>query len=310
MLATALSGVSSMLVAIVLGAVLANTGIMPESTAPGIAVVGKRFLRVGVALLGLQLVVGDILALGAGMVVVIVAIVTIGISATMLIGKWLGMGLTQRLLIACGFSICGAAAVAATDGVIDADESEAASAIGLVVLFGTLMIPIIPLAGHLLGLPDHEIGLWAGGSIHEVAQVVAAGGALGSSALAAAVLVKLGRVLMLAPVLAVVSLWMRRRSDVTVASERTSKPPIVPLFVAMFLALALLRSTGIVPAGVVDVVHTTQGVALTMAMFALGCGVRVAALRRDGVRPLILATLSTIVVASTALAGITLVGAH
>lgn len=305
LLAMRLTGVSSMLLAIVIGAIVANLGALPDSTSPGISLVGKRVLRVGVALLGLQLVIGDILALGAGMLAVIVAVVAVGISATMLMGRWLGIGLTQRLLIACGFSICGAAAVAAADGVIDADESETASAVGLVVLFGTLMIPVVPLAGHLLGMPDLEIGLWAGGSIHEVAQVVAAGGAIGGAALTVAVLVKLGRVLMLAPVLAVVSLWMRRRTDVTVAA-RASRPPVVPLFVAVFIGLALLRSTGIVPGGLVSGVHTVQTVALTMAMFALGCGVRVTALRRGGVKPLVLATMSTVVVASTALAGVTL----
>lgn len=305
---TQLTGVSSMLVAIILGAVVANTGVLPSRTTPGIGFVAKRILRVGVALLGLQLVVGDILGLGLGMVVVIVAVVVVGIGATLLIGRWLGIGLTQRLLIACGFSICGAAAVAAADGVIDADESETASAVGLVVLFGTLMIPVVPLAGRLLGMPDHEIGLWAGGSIHEVAQVVAAGGAIGGAALTVAVLVKLGRVLLLAPVLAVISLWMRRRHDVPTSSSPSARPPIVPLFVATFLALALLRSTGAVPTGVVDVVHTAQSVALTMAMFALGCGVRMAALRRGGARPLILAALSTVVVASTALTGVTLLG--
>lgn len=308
LLTTELTGVSPMLVAIILGAILANTRALPLRTAPGIGFVAKRILRVGVALLGLQLVVGDILGLGPGMVGAIVAVVVVGIGATLLIGRWLGIGLTQRLLIACGFSICGAAAVAAADGVIDADESEAASAVGLVVLFGTLMIPIVPLAGRLLGMPDHEIGLWAGGSIHEVAQVVAAGGAIGGGALTVAVLVKLGRVLLLAPVLAVVSLWMRRRTDVTRSSSRSSRPPIVPLFVAAFLALALLRSTGVVPTGVVDVVHVAQTVTLTMAMFALGCGVRLAALRRGGVRPLILAALSTAVVAATALLGVTLLG--
>lgn len=306
LVATRLTGVSSMLVAIILGALLANVGALPDVTGPGLAVVGKRVLRLGVALLGLQLVVGDILGLGAGMVAVIVAVVVVGISATMLIGRWLGIGLTQRLLIACGFSICGAAAVAAADGVIDADESEAASAVGLVVLFGTLMIPAVPLAGQVLGMPEREIGLWAGGSIHEVAQVVAAGGAIGSAALTVAVLVKLGRVLLLAPVLAVVSLWMRRRTDVT-SSSQSARPPIVPLFVASFLALAVLRSTGVVPAIAVDLVHAAQTVTLTMAMFALGCGVRLAALRRGGVRPLALASLSTLVVAGTALVGVTLV---
>jgi uncharacterized integral membrane protein (TIGR00698 family) len=306
LLAARLTGVSSMLIAIILGAIVANLGALPSPTAPGLALVGKRVLRVGVALLGLQLVLGDILGLGAGMVVVIAAIVAVGILSTLLIGRWLGVSPAQRLLIACGFSICGAAAVAAADGVIDADESETASAVGLLVLFGTLMIPAVPLAGSLLGMSDERIGLWAGGSIHEVAQVVAAGGAIGATALSVAVLVKLGRVLMLAPVLAIISLWVRRGAGDTTRSTNAARPPIVPLFVAAFLALVALRSTGVVPAGAVSAVHWVQTTCLTMAMFALGCGVRVATLRRGGVRPLVLASLSTLVVAATALTGVAL----
>jgi uncharacterized integral membrane protein (TIGR00698 family) len=297
-------GLSPLLVAIVLGMVAANSGRLPDVARAGLGVASKRLLRLGVVLLGAKLVLTDILGLGAGLVAVIVTVVVVGICVTLLLGRLIGVGATQSLLIACGFSICGAAAVGAVDGVVDADETEVATAVGLVVVFGTLMIPFIPLAGRALGLSPTEIGLWAGGSIHEVAQVVAAGGAVGSVALTAAVLVKLGRVLMLGPVLSVIGLVQRHQLSDNPGPGR--RPPLVPLFVVGFLAMAGLRTAGLVPPSAMDVAGVGQDVLLAMAMFALGCGVRVAALKMVGLRPFALAAASTAVVATTALLGVAL----
>ena len=296
---------SPLLVAILLGAVLANAVALPARVAPGLALAARKLLRSGVVLLGLQLLLGDILGLGAGMIVVVVCVVVGGLLGTVGIGALLGLAPTQRLLIACGFSICGAAAVAAVDGVVDAEEEEVVTAIALVVLFGTLMIPVVPLLVRALDLGDHLGGLWAGASIHEVAQVVAAGGAIGGSALAVAVVVKLARVLMLAPVMAVISAQRRRRSA---GGDTGVRPPLVPLFVVGFVAMVGVRSTGVLPVEVLSVAGTVQSALLAAAMFALGCGVRITALRQVGPRPFLLALLSTLLIGSLALGGVLLLG--
>lgn len=158
---------------------------------------------------------------------------------------------------------------------------------------------------NLIGLSDHQAGLWAGGSIHEVAQVVATGSAIGSAGLGAAVVVKLARVLMLAPVMAVVSVRQRRLARDEAGSVR---PPLVPLFVIAFLACVTLRSTGLVPAGLLAEAKVVQTALLTAAMFALGVGVHFTTLRKVGVRPFVLATVSTVWVAVIALAGVVLIG--
>lgn len=295
--------VSSLLVAILLGVILANTVTLPGSTQPGLAFAAKRLLRLGVVLLGVQLVLSDIAGLGLAMIGTVVAVVVIGIFGTLLMGRMLGVPAGQRTLIACGFSICGAAAVAAAEGVVDAEEEDVVTAIALVVIFGTLMIPGVPLIAALLGLTTEQAGLWAGGSIHEVAQVVAVGGTLGGSALAAAVVVKLARVLMLAPVLAVLG-WHLRRT--TTVAEGAQRPPILPLFVLGFVAMVALRSTGILSAPVVEGAQIAQTVLLSAAMFALGCSVRAATIRKVGARPLVLAAASTTLVATTALTGVLL----
>ena len=300
--------VSPLLVAIVLGVVAANTRL-PAATAPGVAFASKKLLRAGIVLLGLRLVLGDILALGAPMLIVVVAVVVGGLAGTVVLGRVLRLPARLTLLVACGFSICGAAAVMAAAGVVGDDEEterDAVTAVALVVVFGTLMIPLVPLAAGWLGLEPVAAALWAGGSIHEIAQVVAVGGILGGGALAVAVVVKLARVLLLAPVIAALSLARRRREG---GSGTTGKalPPIVPLFVLGFLAMVVMRSTLALPAGLLAAAELVQTVLLAAAMFALGCGVKVRELARVGPRPFALAAGATLVVAAIAYAGVRLV---
>lgn len=305
-----LPGLSPLLVAILLGVLLGNTWRLPAAVEPGISLAARRLLRLGIVVLGLQLSLRDIVGLGAGMLLVVLAVVGLGIGSTLWLGKVLGVPPARRLLIACGFSICGAAAVAAVEGVVESEEEDVATAVALVVAFGTLMIPIAPLLGTLVGLDDHGRGLLAGASIHEVAQVVAAGGLIGGPALGAAVLVKLSRVLMLAPVIAVIG-WRRRRDGRAGRgrpdrSPAVRRPPIVPLFVVGFLAAALLRTADVLPAGVLQAAPVAQNLLLGAAMFALGCGVHLGRLRTVGLRPVVLAAGSTLVVCAVAVCGVTL----
>ncbi|MDN5896290.1 MAG: YeiH family protein [Nocardioides sp.] len=300
-----LPGVSALIVAIVLGVASANAVSLPESTAPGITFAAKKLLRLGIVFLGLQLVISDIVSLGVPMLVVIVCIVAGGIFGTIWMGRLMKMPPGQVLLISCGFSICGAAAVAGVEGVTDSEEEDVVTAVALVVIFGTLMIPVIPLLGHALGMESELNGMWAGGSIHEIAQVVAAGGVIGGGALAVAVIVKLARVLLLAPVVAVLSMRMRRAG--AVAHPDQKRPPIVPLFIIGFLAMIVLRSTVDLPDAILQVGNLLQTGLLAAAMFGLGCGVKIRNLARVGVRPFILAAASTVLVATISFVGITVV---
>jgi uncharacterized integral membrane protein (TIGR00698 family) len=310
-LSRVLPTVSPLLVAILLGAVASNGVEGRPALAPGLAVASRRVLRVGVVLLGLQLSLHDITGLGGGVLLLVVAVVVGGVLGTLAIGRLLGVPPVQRLLVACGFSICGAAAVAAVDGVVEADEEDTAAAVAMVVAFGTVMIGLVPAFAAGLGLAPHAAGVLAGASIHEVAQVVAAGGVLGGGALAVAVVVKLARVLLLAPVLAAVSLHRRVAADASAPGQPGTvgrRPPLVPLFAVGFIAAAAVRSTASPPAGVLHLAAGAQVVTLAAAMFALGCGVRVRTLRRLGARPLLLGALSTVLVGSIATAGAILVG--
>lgn len=295
---------SATLIAIVLGVLVRNTLPVPSVLEAGLTFAAKKLLRLGIVLLGLQLMLGDVLGLGWGVILIVVAVVGVGFTGTLLMGRWLGVPYSQRLLIAGGFSICGASAVAAVDGVIQTEKNEeVVAAVALATVFGTLMIPFIPFASSLLGLTEREAGIWAGASTHEVAGVVAVGGIIGGGALAVAVVVKLARVLLLAPMMAVVGVTHRRRTGTDASGKR---PPIIPLFVVLFVVMVVIRSIGVVPEPVLDVAKTAQGGVLAAAMFALGAGVNIRKLVKVGGRPLLLALLATILVTGIGLAGVLL----
>ena len=307
-----LPGVSPLIIAIVLGVLLANVVRLPAAASDGIDFSAKKLLRAGIVFLGLQLVLTDILDLGAPMLVVVVCIVAGGLLGTVLLGRLLRVPSGLSLLIACGFSICGAAAVAGVTDPDDEAEEDTITAVALVVIFGTLMIALVPLLANLLGLGSETAGMWAGGSIHEIAQVVAAGGIIGGGALTVAVIVKLARVLLLAPVVAILSIRERRLSRTAgePSQQRSSSklPPIVPLFIIGFIAMVLLRSFIPLP----DFVLTTGGLLqtglLAAAMFGLGCGVKIRNLIKVGLKPFALAALSTLLVATIAYCGVALAG--
>lgn len=291
-------GLSALLVAIVLGALVGNlTSIGGDKTGPlwpGLTVASRRVLRLGVVLLGLQLALGDVISLGWPALLGVIAVVAAGMGVTLLVGRLLGVESRLSLLVAAGFSICGAAAVAGVDGVLRKREAkDTATALALVVLFGTAMIAVMPWLTHLLGLDVRTAAVWTGASVHEVAQVVAAASGIGPDAVGIAVVVKLTRVLLLAPVLMVVA-WRERR-DATDAAQG-KRPPLVPLFVAGFIAMVLVRTTGVLPASVISFASVVQTFLLATAMAALGIGVHRSALKAAGARAVVLATIATLAV--------------
>ncbi|MEJ7568077.1 MAG: putative sulfate exporter family transporter [Gaiellaceae bacterium] len=287
--------------ALALGLVAANLGLLSGSTVTASRTLANHLLRIGIVLLGFELAAGDVVELGGARLAVVAAVVLVTFVGTRWLGRRLGLSAPLSLLIAAGFSICGASAIAALRNVVDADEEEVTAAIGLVTLCGTMAIVVLPLLQDPLGLSDEAFGAWSGASVHDVAQVVATASTAGSVALAAAVVVKLTRVLFLAPLVAGVSLASARRS---IRPSRLSFP--VPLFVLGFLAAIALRTTGIVPEAALDVLGSAKTLALTAALAGIGVGTDLRKLGRLGTRPLVLGLLSWTLVAGVAYAGVRL----
>jgi len=293
-------------VAVVIGALAANLGLHRPVLHAGTHVASHRLLRVAVVLLGLQLGLPQLLALGPGGFAVVVVTVAVTFVGTQLLGRALRVPRARALLVATGFSICGASAVAAMSDVADGDEDDTAVAIALVTLCGSLAIVLLPLLREPLGLDPTEFGRWVGASVHDVGQTVATADRV-PGALTTAVVVKLSRVVLLAPLVAAGGLAQRRRTRTAAGTAPSGRrAPVVPLFVVGFLAAIGLTSTGLVPADVLAGAEHVQSVLLVAALVGLGTGISLRTLQRTGGRALVLGLASWALVAGTAYAGVRL----
>ena len=309
-LAAVLPGIGASTMAVVLGALAVNLGLVRPSLAPGAKLASSRLLRIAVVLLGLQLALPQLLGIGAGGLVVVAVTVTVTFFGTQLLGRALGMPPARSLLVATGFSICGASAVAAMSPVADGDEDDTAVAIALVTLCGTLAIFVLPALRGVLGLGDpRAFGSWVGASVHDVGQTVATADRVDGS-LTSAVVVKLTRVVLLAPLVAGVALARRsRRTEAAGEATTSGRPPVVPVFVLGFLAAIAVTSTGVLPARALQGAEVAQQVLLVAALVGLGTGIRLSLLRRAGGSALAVGLTSWALVGAVAWAGVRLVGA-
>ncbi|WP_196833742.1 putative sulfate exporter family transporter [Mycetocola sp. CAN_C7] len=289
---------------IVVGQLPVTRAFLDGVLAPGIALSARRLMRIGVVLLGLKLSLVDVAGLGWVTFFSTVAVVLLAFSGTWLLGKLFRLPGSEPLLLATGFAICGASAIGAMAGVVRAKNSDQAAPIALVTLCGTLAIFVLPALWHPLGLDTIEFGHWVGAGVHDVGQVVATAQLAGSGALAIALVVKLTRVLMLAPIVAVAAVVERRRSVTTTAK----RPPLVPLFVAGFIAAILVRTFVPLPDEVLGAADGLQTVLLAMALFALGAGVNLRRMLTTGSRSLLVGLLSWILIAGLALTAVHIAG--
>ncbi|MEU6482679.1 putative sulfate exporter family transporter [Streptomyces sp. NPDC046887] len=338
----ALPAVPFLTVAVVLGIAAAHTPRVREGLRgrcrAGLTLAAKRLMRVGVVLLGLKLSLSDVAGLGWRTVAMVVGVVGLTLAGTWWLGRRLGLPGDQPLLIAAGYAICGASAIGAVSAVRDRAESEedreqgredAATAVALVTLCGTLAIAVLPLLHGPLGLSDAQFGRWVGAGVHDVGQVVAAAQTAGPAALGEAVLVKLMRVALLAPLVAMLVLTARRRAAGVGVREGSAgdrggdagvregaagagrggagrRPPLVPLFVAGFLAMVALRTTGVLPEPVLTGAGHAQELLLAAALFGLGSAVHLPSLARTGAKVAVLGLTSWVLIAAAAYAGVLL----
>jgi uncharacterized integral membrane protein (TIGR00698 family) len=281
-------GLSALTLTIVLGIVAGNTFFpsIATRTAAGVDFSRTWLLRAGVILYGFQITFQQIASVGVAGVV----IAALMLSLTFLLAVQLGMRLfkldTQTsMLIGAGSAICGAAAVIAAEPVVGGQAHKVSVAVATVVIFGTLGMFIYPLLYPHLGLSPHRYGIFAGSTIHEVAQVLVAGKSVSGEAASSAVIEKMLRVMMLAPFLLVLS---GCRSFPNAGGARSPRI-VIPWFAVLFIAASAVNSLHVVPEVVGRGLIQLDTVLLSMAMAALGLRTHVGAARQAGLKPLILA---------------------
>ncbi|MHA6686678.1 YeiH family protein [Mesorhizobium sp. A556] len=299
------SQLSPMISAIFVGMLFANVVGVNTSAAAGISLSGKRLLRLAVALLGLQISFAQLAEIG----VTGIGFAAFGLLSTFLFTVWMGrlLGVDRDLtqLLAAGTSICGASAIAAANAVTGADDEDVSYAVACITLFGTIAMFLFPFVGLLAGLSTQQYGLWIGLSVHEVAQVVGAAFQGGAEAGEIAVVTKLARVMMLAPLIIGLSCFLARPSGHAEATR--GRTPLVPFFVIGFLILAALNSFGLAPEIVRAPIVASTPVLLTAAMAALGLGTNISKLKKHGLPPLLLAAMGSVFIAGVSFFMVTFV---
>jgi uncharacterized integral membrane protein (TIGR00698 family) len=301
--------VSPHVVAVLVGVLIANVGVVGPRLRPGLAVAAKRVLRAGIVLVGVRLSLHDVLDLGPRALVAVVTVVTATFFGAQWLGRRLGLSHGMSLLVGTGYAICGASAIAAAEPFADATEEEVAYSVALVTLCGSLAIVVLPPLGRWLGLDAETFGAWVGASVHDVGQVVAAASTSDAVALSTAVVVKLTRVAMLAPVLAWVAVSARRRAaggEGHAPADDAKRPPLLPLFVVLFLVAVALRTVGAVPDGWLEGIKTLETLLLGAGLVGLGSAVDLRRLRALGGRPLVFGLVSWALVAGVSLLAVQL----
>ena len=288
---------SPMIVGIVLGMIYANTlrNRLPAAWVPGILFCSKQLLRIGIIFYGFRLTVQSVLAVGAPAIVVDAIVVSSVLGLGLLVGRWLRVDKETTILCSAGSAICGAAAVLGTEPVLASKPYKTAVAVSTVVLFGTLAMFLYPSmyrAGLLNALSDRQVAIYTGSTLHEVAHVVGAGNAMGDEAIAAgATIVKMIRVILLAPFLIILGLCLPRPREEASGSpaERKHRGVSIPWFAVWFLVAIVVNSLIPIPAVVTQGIERLDTFALTMAMAALGAESNFQKFRQAGARPFLLA---------------------
>lgn len=284
---------------IVLGVLVASVlsrvggGRVSRRLCPGLETAAKPVLQSSIVLLGATLSLRQVAEVGASSLPVMLGTLAVALAGAYLLGRLLGVRGDAGLLIGIGTAICGASAIAATQAVLKARESQVAYAIGTIFTFNIVAVLTFPQFGHLLGLDPHAFGLWAGTAINDTSSVVAAGYSYGGDAGPYSVVVKLTRSLMLIPIVLVLGVWVARRGGrsgggAESPGQRVPWTKIVPPFLVGFIAASALVSAGVIPSSWHEALTTVGTFLITTALAGIGLGMRMSDIRQAGPRPLAL----------------------
>lgn len=289
--------ISPLIIGIVLGIIYGNSlgKKFPSKWQAGVLFSTKTILRVGIIFYGFRLTFQNVVEVGGAGIIFSLAIVSTTFIVGCLVGtKLLKLDRDTSILISAGSAICGAAAVLAIEPVLKAESYKASIAVATVVVFGTIAMFLYPFLyqSGFLNLNEQAMGVYLGGTLHEVAHVVGAGYVINTDVANTAVIVKMLRVMLLAPFLVILGIWLQGRLMKSTATENVNNPPIaIPWFAVGFIALVGFNSLNLLSTSVVDDINSLDTFALTMAMTALGMETRINKFKGIGFKPVYLATI-------------------
>ncbi|MDE8291509.1 YeiH family protein [Erysipelothrix rhusiopathiae] len=296
--------VGASVIALLIG-MLVNTWKEPSPVIKtGLKFTSKHVLKFAIILLGASLNITMILTVGKLSLAVMVFTLLTCFGGGYFIGKKLGLNWKLSNLISAGTGICGGSAIAAIAPVIEAEDEDIAYAMSATFLFDVLMIVLFPIMGKALGLTDMAYGLWAGTAVNDTSSVVAAGYAFSEAAGDFATMVKLTRTLAIIPTVIVFSLihaHVKKRDGLTPANESLKLTQIIPWFILLFIGMAILNSTGIMPVGVSHLLKQISKFLMVCALASIGLNTKFKSMIKTGLNPFLHGFIISLLVVVVAL---------
>jgi uncharacterized integral membrane protein (TIGR00698 family) len=278
-----LGGVS---LAIILGMLIGNIFKLPFVFKSGTTTCEKSLLSVAIALMGISLDYKVFFSLGLTTILIIVGALIFTISLTVLLGKVFHLDPDLSLLLGIGNAVCGSSAIAAAQGVIEAKEEHVGISIAAVNFFGTVGIFLLPaLSVIFTDFTAKQNGIFIGNTLQAIGQVTAAGFSLGEVTGKTATIVKMGRILLITPLVLLL--------NIKVNGKRASgfQLPKVPLYIVVFIVLSIVNSTGFIPESIVSVTKLFSKGFLLIAMSAIGMKIRFQVLVEGGKKAFLIGTI-------------------
>ena len=299
------------IIALFLGTII-NRFFHPKWVQPALKFTSKKILKAAIVLLGASLSVNTIMSVGKMTFFVMIFTFAMCFGGGYFIRKLFGLNWKLSNLISAGTGICGGSAVAAIAPVIDADDKDIAFALSSTFLFDMVMIALYPLMGKALGMSDMAYGIWAGTSVNDTASVVASGYAFSEAAGDFATMVKLTRTIAIIPTVLVFAYIGTRikQKEMKAAGggQKVKLVKIIPWFIGGFLLLAVLNSTGCIPAAVSGVIKNTSKFLMVTALAAIGLSTSITDFKKAGLKPMFYGITIDTLVTLTALVVIRCMG--
>ena len=288
------TALSPLLCAMLLGMILGNLGFLGQHIRDGIQTATKPLLQAGIVLLGMQITISHLLEFGLAAIAITLVTVASTFAFTIAFGRLLGVDSRMAQLVGAGTSICGASAIVAANSVAGASREDVAYALASITFFGTLAMLIYPSLAQLAGLGDFSYGLWTGLSIHEVGQVVVAGFQVSDAAGEFATTAKLGRVVLLAPMIILLGIMSARQDR----ARRGVRGLTVPWFVVGFIVVILFNSTVAVPTDALWGIKLLTTFLFAMALCGIGIEADLTKIRGRSTKPLQLTGAATLFISA------------
>lgn len=288
--------VGSSIIALLLGMTLRASFGVGDIYKPGLTLVSKKVLRVGIILLGTGLNFSQLLGVGKYSLFVMFFTLIAAFGSGYIFGRLFSINWKLSSLISAGTGICGGSAIAALSPIIESDDSDFAYAISATFIFDVAMIVLFPILGNMMGLSDMAFGLWTGTAINDTSSVVAAGYAYSDNAGDFATIVKLTRTTAIVPIaiiFSVISARLNRKNS----KEKVSIKKLFPWFILWFIFASVLNTLGFVAPEVQSLFKSISKFSMIMALGAIGLKTDLKKMLNSGVEPMILGFIvSTVVV--------------